>query len=219
MTDRRGPAGSAQDRAEALRTAERHLVRQDPAFRSVVSARGPCTLGERGRHDRTAFSSLVTSVVSQQLSTRAAATISDRLIRRAGGRLTAESVGALSIADLRETGLSNAKARTVQGIADAVRTRSLDLAGLRRQPDDSAVVASLTSLWGVGEWTAHMFCIFTLGRLDIWPVGDLGVRKGWQQIHDHAATPAADDLIDPGTPLSPYRSVAAWYCWRALDPD
>ena len=203
--------------AESLRRAEDHLIRLDPAFGPYIASRGPCTLGTRSRHDRTAFSSLVTSVVSQQLSTKAAATISDRLIRATGGRLTPERVAGLTPDDLRAAGLSGAKARAVHGIAEAVLAGDLDLAALRRATNDDVVIESLTRLWGVGEWTAHMFCIFTLGRLDVWPIGDLGVRRGWQTIHGHAVEPEPRALLDAAAPLSPYRSVAAWYCWRALD--
>jgi DNA-3-methyladenine glycosylase II len=85
-------------------------------------------------------------------------------------------------------------------------------------PDD-VVVAELSQIWGIGRWTAEMFMMFTLGRLDVWPVGDLAVRRGWQLAHGLTDMPTEKELDSLGVPFRPYRSVAAWYCWRVLEPE
>lgn len=200
-----------------LRAAESHLRTADPAFATIIDASGPCTIGERSADDATAYSALVTSVVSQQLSTPIARTLTQRLRDRVGADLSPNALGQLTIEDLRELGLSRAKARTILGLTEAVTTQQLDLDDLAAHGKDDAVIDHLTALWGIGPWTAHMFLIFHLGRLDVWPTGDLGVRKGWQVIHGGDGDPGAEALIEAADHLQPYRSVAAWYCWRAWE--
>lgn len=200
-----------------LRVAQEHLADAAPAFIPVIEAAGPCTLGEASSDDHTPFSSLVTSIVSQQLSTSAAATINGRLRDAAGGELTPSALHALDDATLRGVGLSGAKTKTIAGLVAAVSTGDLDLDALSRTADDEHITHALSQLWGIGEWTAHMFLIFSLHRLDVWPVGDLGVRKGWALIHGEDGDPGAPSLVEAADHVRPYRSVAAWYCWRRLE--
>lgn len=201
-----------------MRAAAEHIVAVDPAFTDVIEATGLCTVGcdasAKGDH----FTDLVDSVIAQQLSTKAADTIGARLRLHLDGVLTPARILELDDELLRGAGLSGAKTRTIRGLAEALHSGSLDLAAAIASGDDDLVSSELQTLWGIGRWTAEMFLIFTLHRLDIWPVGDLAMRRGWDQIHGGAATtPAELDFL--GEPLRPYRSVAAWYCWRQVDGD
>lgn len=200
-----------------LRTAPTLIKKAAPAFAPIIDAVGPCTLGHTSNDDTSPFSSLVTSVVSQQLSTTAATTINGRLRSAAGGTLTPESLNQLDDVTLRGVGLSGAKTKTIAGLVAAVTSRELDLDELSRTANDEEISIALTALWGIGEWTSHMFLIFNLHRLDVWPVGDLGVRKGWALIHGADGDPGAKSLLGAAEHLRPYRSVAAWYCWRRLE--
>ncbi len=200
-----------------LRNAPTFIKDAAPQFAAVIDAVGPCTLGETNNDDSSPFSSLVTSIVSQQLSTAAAATITGRLRAAAGGTLTPASLHQLDEVTLRGVGLSGAKTKTIAGLVAAVTNGELDLDVLSRTADDGEISDALTKLWGIGEWTSHMFLIFRLHRLDVWPVGDLGVRKGWALIHGDDGDPGAQSLLGAADHLRPYRSVAAWYCWRRLD--
>ena len=209
------PTQSATPRR--IREAEEHLRVADSAFAMIIDASGPCRIGERSADDATPYAALVTSVVSQQLSTPIARTLNQRLLDLVGGDLSPLALGQMSVEELREIGLSRAKARTILGLTEAVTGGQLDLDELAAHGEDTTVIEQLTTLWGIGPWTAHMFLIFHLGRLDVWPTGDLGVRKGWQVIHGGDGDPGADALVDAADHLQPYRSVAAWYCWRAWE--
>lgn len=211
MSRAKQPAG-----VKAMEQANAHLTSHDPAFSAIIIHAGPCPIGvSTDRNDP--FASLVTSVVSQQLSTTAASTISARLITHAGGELRPDVLLNSYPEQLRAVGLSGAKVRTIQGLADAIEQGNLDLDGLAERGDDEELMAALTSLWGIGTWTVHMFMIFTLGRRDVWPAGDLGVRKGWNLLHGEQGDPGMAGFDVVADALSPYRSVAAWYCWRELE--
>jgi DNA-3-methyladenine glycosylase II len=203
-------------RAEVDRGIE-HLRVVDPAFAPIIAAAGPCSIGERSVDDATPFSALVTTVVSQQLSTTVARKITERLRAAAGDDLTPNAIAGLGLNELRDAGLSGSKARTLQGLTDAVTNGTVDLVSLAESADDALITAELTTLWGIGPWTVHMFLIFHLHRLDVWPTGDLGVRKGWQVIHGLSAELDPQELQRSAVDLRPYRSLAAWYCWRAWE--
>ena len=157
------------------------------------------------------------SVLYQQLAGPAAAAIHGRLIAALGGEVTPERVLALPADTLRSVGLSGSKAASVQDLAAKVLdgTVVLDPPGLRAE-SDAEVVARLTAVRGIGKWTAEMFLMFQLRRLDVWPTGDLGVRKGFGLAWE-IPTPTAKQLEPLGDPYRPYRSVVAWYCWRAAE--
>ena len=112
--------------------------------------------------------------------------------------------------------MSGAKTASVLDLAQRVAEGSLDLDHIGRRPD-AEVLAQLTAVRGIGPWTAEMFLIFDLHRLDVWPVGDLGVRKGFAAAYGLPGLPAPNELVALGEPLRPYRSLAAWYCWRAAE--
>lgn len=186
----------------------------DPKFEAVVSNNPLCTIG-RADSEESNFQSLVSSVVSQQLSGKAASTIHGRLQELVGGEINPQTIALQSAENLRAVGLSGAKTKTILGLTDSI------LSGLPIEQlhdfEDAEILRLLTEIWGIGDWTVHMFMIFQIGHLDIWPTGDLGVRKGWELIHNSRKELTPKELGVKGEKLRPYRSVAAWYCWRALD--
>jgi DNA-3-methyladenine glycosylase II len=159
----------------------------------------------------------VFAVIGQQLSGKAADTITHRLIAKTGSPVKPAKLLKLGHLQLREVGLSNAKARTILELSEAV-VKGFDLESVDELPDDE-IVKQLTQFWGIGRWTVEMFMMFRLGRLDVWPIGDLGVRRGWGIIQGLGYTPTEKEVIGVTDHLSPYRSVVAWHCWRATDEE
>lgn len=192
--------------------AQRHLAKRDPVLRRVIKTVGPCTLTLRP--DR--FGALCRSIVSQQISTKAAAAILKRLEQTLGaGGLTAPAMLAQSDEALRAAGLSAAKLRALRDLAGKVHDETVPLRRLHRLPDDE-VIAQLLPVRGIGRWTAEMFLIFSLGRMDILPVDDLGLRSAIRREYDLAELPTKAWLTELAEPWRPYRSVATWYFWRSL---
>ena len=194
-------------------TAE--ISANDKRFAKVISESPLCTIGSSVSPESN-FQSLVSSVISQQLAVKAAETIHGRLNHLAKGQITPVRIAKLSDAALREIGVSGAKAKTIQGLAQASLTASVPIENLHDLSDEE-VFTGLTSLWGIGPWTVDMFMMFQLHRLDIWPTGDLGVRRGWESIHKLADQIEPKALDAKGEKFRPNRSVVAWYCWRHLD--
>jgi DNA-3-methyladenine glycosylase II len=192
--------------------AAAELARRDPVMAKLVELAGPMRLRPR---QETHFGALVRSIVYQQLAGNAASAIHGRLVAALDGDVAPEALLALSIETMRGVGLSANKTASLRDLAEKVLdgTVVLDPRGLAREPDEEVIVR-LTTVRGVGEWTAHMFLLFQLRRLDVWPTGDLGVRKGYSLAWG-LPMPTARDLAALGDPFRPYRSVAAWYCWRA----
>jgi DNA-3-methyladenine glycosylase II len=189
------------------------IVRADPAFRAIVESIGPMDL--RPPQDD-AFQALVRSIVFQQLAGAAANAIHTRVVALFAGPPTPEAMLALAPERLRAAGLSAAKLASLLDLAQhfaagAVPYHDLD------QLSDEEVVARLIPIRGIGRWTAEMFLIFQLRRLDVWPVDDYGVRKGWTLAHKLKDLPAPRALQAEGDLFKPYRTIAAWYCWRAVD--
>jgi DNA-3-methyladenine glycosylase II len=190
------------------------LAERDPVLRRLVAQAGPPRVRPPAESH---FAALVRAVVYQQLAGAAAAAIHGRLIAALGGEVAPEPLRALSADTLRSVGLSGAKAASVRDLAGKVLdgTVVLDPRGLRAE-SDAEVVARLSAVRGIGKWTAEMFLMFQLRRLDVWPTGDLGVRKGFGLAWG-IPTPTARELDPLGEPYRPYRSVVAWYCWRAAE--
>lgn len=199
--------------ATKSRAIGREIARIEPKFAEVVSAFSPCPIGTR-RPKESAFSSLAGSILSQQLSTKAAETITARVATLAGGKIDPTSISRLSITKLRSAGCSNTKARSIIELASAVTTGELSLRSLHTKSDEE-VVELLLPFHGIGRWTVEMFLIFQLNRLDVWPVGDLGVRRGWEKVHRLNTEISPASLDTRGAVFAPYRSHLAWYCWRA----
>jgi DNA-3-methyladenine glycosylase II len=191
------------------------LTRRDPHLRALVKVVGPCTMGwDRTR--RPHFAELARMICYQQLAGAAARTIHGRFEALFDGHPTPEAVLTVPDAALRGAGLSAAKAASIRDLAVRVDAGEVKLARMGRLPDDE-VVRELTLVRGIGRWTAEMFLMFQLGRPDVWPIDDLGVRKGYSLIYRLPEMPRARDLEPLGDPFRPYRSVVAWYCWRAVD--
>jgi 3-methyladenine DNA glycosylase/8-oxoguanine DNA glycosylase len=205
--------------AAAVAAATEELAGRDPALARLVAAAGPCGLGVP--RELTHFGSLCRSITFQQLAGRAAATIFGRFVAVATGGgepidLTPEGVLVCSEESLRTAGLSAAKTRSIRALAERAGNGELPLHDVESLGDEE-LIERLTAVPGIGRWTAEMFLIFQLGRLDVWPVGDLGVRKGYATAWGLPEPPTPKELVTHGDAFRPYRSVAAWYCWRAVD--
>jgi DNA-3-methyladenine glycosylase II len=155
-------------------------------------------------------------VCYQQLAGRAAATIHGRFAALFDGPPTPEAVRALSIEELRAVGLSGSKAASIRDLAEKVEAGLVELERMNRLSDDD-VVRELVLVRGIGEWTAHMFLMFQCGRLDVWPTGDYGVRSGFAHMYGLDPMPTPKQLEPLGNRFRPYRSLVAWWCWRAVD--
>ena len=165
------------------------------------------------------FETLVKSIVYQQLSGKVAATIFGRLVAAAGdGRLTPETALSLTPLKMRALGLSRQKIGYIRDIAEHTRSGQADFAALRKMPDED-VIRVLTSLKGVGVWTAHMFLIFALRRKDVLPIGDLGIRAAVKKAYGLEALPTPSEVEQAGEKWRPYRTVASWYLWRSQEPN
>lgn len=199
--------------------AAEELADRDPVMASLVDRHGPPTLRRRRSTLGAAaghFEALAESILYQQLHGSAAAAIHRRFVDVLGGAVTPEAVLAVSVESLRGAGLSGSKEAAIRGLALAVDAGELPLERIARLPDDE-IVRLLSAQRGIGPWTAEMFCIFRLGRLDVWPVTDYGVRKGYALAYGLGDLPAPKVLRDLGAPFAPYRSIAAWYLWRAAE--
>jgi DNA-3-methyladenine glycosylase II len=190
-------------------------VARDPVLARLVDRHGraprrrPVPVGRR-------FESLAETIVYQQLAGRAAATIHGRFVSALDGTVTPESVLTASDEVLAACGLSRAKATSIRDLADHVASGRIALDRIGRL-SDVEVVDHLTQVRGIGPWTAQMFLLSTLGRLDVWPTGDYGVRTGFGRAWGLPAVPTPKELDELGEPFRPYRSLVAWYCWRVMD--
>ena len=194
--------------------AARILAARDPVLAGLVAEAGPMRIGRR---TMSPFEALVQAIVYQQLAGAAARAIHGRLIAALGGDVEPEAMLALSDDTLRAVGLSSAKVRSLRDLAGKTLDGTVVLSprALARQSDDE-VIARLSSVRGIGPWSAQMFLIFQLRRLDVWPVADLGVRHGYG-LAWNVPTPSARELEPLGEAYRPYRTVLAWYCWRAAE--
>jgi DNA-3-methyladenine glycosylase II len=191
------------------------LVSRDARLAKVIDAHPLCTIG-RNQNPVTYFESLVESVISQQLAVKAADTIYGRVKDLVKGRMVPNRIIEITESQMREAGVSAAKFKTINGLAHAAVSKKININKMHEIEDDQVIFEQLTGLWGIGPWTVDMFMIGQLGRLDIWPTGDLGVRRGWEKIYSAKEEIKPKVLEKKGEKFRPYRSVVAWYCWRAL---
>lgn len=191
----------------------RLVARRDEAMARQIKAAGPVALRDPLEDN---FAALVRSILYQQLAGAAAAAIHGRFLNLFAGGLSPSAVTALPDGSLRSAGLSGAKAAAVSDLARKAADGTVPLLDIESLSDDE-VVARLVQVRGIGRWTAEMFLIFQLRRLDVWPVDDYGVRKGWARAHRLNDLPAPRALQAEGERFRPYRTIAAWYCWRAVD--
>ncbi len=193
----------------------RAIVRADPAFRALVRRVGPPPR-RRAAPVASRFASLTRSVTYQLLATKAAATIHARVVDLCGGEVTPRAILAAGHDRLRAVGLSNAKAAAMLDLAERALDGRLALArhGAMSEAD---VTAEVVAVRGLGVWSAHMYLMHTLGRPDVWPTGDFGVRHGWSLLHGLDEMISERALVPLGEPFAGVRSEVAWYCWRAVE--
>jgi DNA-3-methyladenine glycosylase II len=194
--------------------AARVLASRDPVIARLVADAGPPRLS---RSSESHFATLARAIVYQQLAGPAAAAIHGRLVTVLGGDVRPEPLLALDDEALRAVGLSRNKAASLRDLAAKVLDGTVILTprGLATESDEE-IITRLSAVRGIGRWTAEMFLMFQLRRLDVWPVGDLGVRRGYG-LAWNVPMPTARELQPLGDPYRPYRSVVAWYCWRAAE--
>lgn len=201
---------------KTLSLASAHLAAIDPVLAPIINNAGPPDIKPHKNY----YQELVDSIISQQLSVKAARSIERRFCELFGSTdfPPPEKILEKSVEELRTVGLSGAKAAYVRDLAQHVVDGRLKFGHLDRLSNEE-VIAELTAVKGIGEWTAHMFLMFCMGRLDILPVGDLGIRNGIQKLYglDHIPGPAEIHEIATANSWSPYESVASWYVWHSLD--
>lgn len=201
------------DRSKELAAIKRRIPKIDPVFGPAIKKYAPCTFGLE-KPKQTHYQSLIRAVIAQQVSSAAAKTIGGRLQEKCAGSITPAKVGALSLKQLQSVGLTGAKVRTIDELTRATLSGDVNF---KRFPylDDEEIIKELIPLFGIGRWTVEMFLIFQLGRLDVWPVDDLAVRRGWDLLHKNVNPIKPKALHALGEPFTGMRSVVAWYCWRA----
>jgi DNA-3-methyladenine glycosylase II len=193
------------------RTATKHLARKDALLKQLIRSVGPCTLG----FDLDHFAVLAKSIISQQISGKAAKAIQARLLTTLPKSGLAPT-GLLKLSDeqMRGAGLSANKARSLRDLAEKVKSREVPLRRLHAMEDED-VIAHLIPVRGIGRWTAEMFLIFSLGRMDVLPVDDFGLRSGVRDVYSLLELPDKESLTERAEPWRPYRSIATWYLWRS----
>ena len=198
-----------------LKEAARYLSASDPILAKVI-ANAP--LPDITPHTDY-YRALVNSIIGQQLSVKAAATIKQRFVDLFGGEFPApEQILGRDIEELRSVGLSRPKARYVQDLAQHIVDGTVRFDTIDQLSNDE-IIAELTAVKGVGEWTVHMFLLFCMGRLDVLPTGDLGIRSGIKKLYGMDELPSPDEvrLVAEENDWYPYESVASWYVWHSLD--
>jgi DNA-3-methyladenine glycosylase II len=191
--------------------AVRHLARRCRALKPVIRTVGPCRLA----HNRDSFYVLCGSIISQQISTKAADSIRKKVLAALGGRLQPGRFGRVTDAELRACGLSAGKVRFLRDLVAKVSDGSVPLRKLPAMPDDE-IRGRLLEVNGIGPWTVDMFLMFGLGRPDVLPTGDLGIRVAARNVFGLAEPPDPADLTERTEHWRPYRTVACWYLWRSL---
>jgi len=213
------PAGAhARKPAAAWSGDDRKLMRADKVIRRLMEERGPIdpAIDRRGSRPDP-WEALARAIVGQQLSTRAARSIWEKLVGQFGGKLpTPEQLLRKRRETLRKAGLSNAKVEFLRDLAMRVKDGRLDLGRLQELPDED-VIAALIEVKGVGRWTAEMFLIFHLGRPDVVSVGDLGIRRAVQIAYGMDDLPGPEELVKLAEEWRPHRTLACLYLWRSLD--
>lgn len=208
---------------DTLATAAKHLAKNDAVFQKIIATSPTCTISPHANY----YQELVESIISQQLSVKAARSILNKFlelfgegpgIRRSAKFPEPQQILDKSVEELRTAGLSNAKASYVRDLAQHVLDKKLKLETLNAL-SNSDVVRELTAVKGIGEWTSHMFLMFAMGRLDILAVGDLGIKNGIRALYglDHLPTPSEVQELALKNNWHPYESVACWYIWQSLD--
>lgn len=195
--------------------ARRHLMRKDPKLGALIKQVGPCGLGNLP--ERPPFTALAYSIASQQLSVKAADTIFNRFCDLfPPDRIPdPQKIVTMNGDTIRAVGFSRPKVSFLQDLAAQVVDKRLPLETLHALPDEE-VLRTLTAVKGIGRWTAEVYLLFRLGRMDVFPADDLGLVKAVQKVYGLRKKPSRDRVMKIAEPWRPYRSVAAWYLWRSL---
>ena len=196
--------------------ARRLLLRRDPVLAAVIRKHGACGLASAQRADH--FSALVRAITGQQLSTKAASTIYARLAALMPGGVTPGALSLLTDDQMRAVGMSRQKIAYFRDLCEKALSGAVPLEALDAMPDDE-VIAALTRVKGIGQWSAEMFLMFRLHRPDVLPVDDLGIVNAVRNVYRLRKRPTADRIRKIGEVWRPYRSVASWYLWRSLDNE
>ena len=192
------------------------IAQRDRSFRPVIALVGPPPLRRRAAPVGDRFPALVSSITSQLLATKAADTIHRRVVDVCGGEVTVASVLGAGAEQLKGAGLNRTKAQAMVDLAQDVLEQRVRLDRHGRMSDDE-IVRDVASVRGIGPWTAQMYLIFTMGRRDVWPAGDFGVRNGWSALHGLDEIISESQLRLDGDRFEGVRTAVAWYCWRAVD--
>lgn len=198
-----------------IKQAVDHLSAVDPILADVIHSVGPCTIRPHTNY----YQELVQSIIGQQLSLKAAAAIEARFVALFEGKFPSpEQILAAAVDDLRACGFSRAKAAYVQDLAAHVLAGKIELDKFDALTNEE-IIAELTPVKGIGEWTVHMFLIFCMGRLDVLPVGDLGIKNGIRNLYSFDTQPTASDIQRMASENNwhPYETVASWYVWQSLN--
>lgn len=196
-------------------TAKQYLKRHDPVMADLIKRVGHFQI--ETEFELSPFEALLRAIVYQQLSGKAAGTIHGRVLALFKGGVTPRKVLNRDYDTLRSAGLSNNKVLAVQDLAAKTLDGTVPTMAVLQGLDDDEIVDRLTSVRGIGRWTVEMMLIFKLGRANVLPVADLGVRKGYQLAYNTEELPTAAELFEAGETWAPYRSIASWYLWRATD--
>lgn len=197
---------------DKIAAAVAHLHRADPVMRKLMKAAGPVSL----KLERNRFRMLAGSILSQQLSVHAARTIRRRLVEVVGEDFLPSKLAAITSEQFRQCGVSANKAIFLRDLALAVDEGRVNLRLIGRKADEE-IIAELVQVKGIGRWTAQMFLIFSLGRLDVFPIADLGVRAALKTLYRLEELPDVETGEAIAAPWRPYATIASWYCWRSLD--
>ncbi len=201
--------------AERIQIAVSHLRKSDPVMREIIDRVGPCTL--KLKRDR--FALLAWSILSQQISTAAARTIRGRVEALvAPGKITPQSLLGLSVEELRSAGVSARKAEYLHDLASKAGDGTIRLQRIGRQSNEE-IIAELTQVRGIGRWTVEMLLMFSLGRLDVFPLDDLSLRNAIAASYPVSQPPDKAELRELAARWSPYETIASWYCWRILEDE
>jgi len=197
-----------------IRNGINHLIDRDPVLKRIISQSPVCTIKRHKKY----YPAVVRSIIGQQLSIKAAASIYKKFSTRFGKQPKPESISAASIEELRSFGLSNAKARYVKDLSEKILSNELSFKNISKKSNDE-IINDLTKVKGIGVWTAHMFLIFTLGRLDVLPVGDLGIKNAIKKNYRLKELPNESQIaaLCKKKKWKPYQSIASWYLWMSLE--
>jgi len=197
-----------------IRNGINHLNKTDPVLGRIISQSHPCDIKRRKNY----YLALVRSIISQQLSVKAAASIYTRFDAHFGEKVAPEEVAATPVEILRAFGLSSAKVTYVKDLSEKIISNELSFKNFSRKSDDE-IISELTKVKGIGVWTAHMFLIFTMGRLDVLPVGDLGIKNAIRKNYRLKKLPDESKVaaISAKRNWKPYQSIASWYLWMSLE--